>query len=160
MTWAYKWEMGDPFNVYARREAIQKRLDMTQDESEQVDELLMAWYLWSLRYKLKLGAPSKATYYTIPSSGDVHADPEDVDDRVESEKASQIDACIDNLIWQQRSAVDVHCANRHSGNKVMNNPRIDKAAHVAFYKEAKALLLPMFRRRGMIRECDNYLQTK
>ena len=160
MTTLEKWEMGDPYQVYARREAIERKLDMTQDESEQVDEILMNWYFWTLRYKPKLGAPSRATYYTTPDSGEVHTDSEDVDDRIASEQASQIDTCISNLIWQQRSAVDVHCANRHSGNKVMKNPRIDKAAHVAFYREAKALLLPMFRRRGMIRETDFYLQTK
>lgn len=164
MTWAHRWEMGDPFEVYARREEMNRNQfkgeEMTLDESNQVEELIEIWYRWAMRYKPKLGAPRISAYGRGARSSDTYVDSEEIDSRIENDKAEQIDACLDNLPWEKRSAVDVHACNKAAGNKILKNPRLSHEQHHIEYQAAKELLLPMLRKRGMIRDIDPWIQTK
>ena len=164
MTWLHKWEMGDPFEVCARREAIKRNQHkggaMTQGESNQVEELIEIWYRWSMRYKPRLGAPRISAYGRGAGSSDTYVDSEEIDNRIESDKAEQIDACLDSLPWEKRSAVDVHACNLAAGNKVIRNKRMSTEQHHIEYQAAKGMLLPMLRKRGMIRDSDPWMQTK
>ena len=124
---------------------------MTQEDSEQVEELILIWYRWTIRYRPQLGAPRVSVYGKGSHSADHYVEPEELDDRIDSEKAEQIDACLDNLSWQQRSAVDIHACRKASGISVMRNPRLQAAQVHVEYQAAKESLLPMIRRRGMIK---------
>ena len=124
---------------------------MTQDESEQVEELVMIWYGWTIRYRPQLGAPRVSVYGKGSGSPDHYAEPEEIDARIDADKAEQVEVCIDALPWQQRSSIDLHASRKASGIAVMRNPRIPAGEIHSLYQSAKDSLLPMLRRRGMIK---------
>lgn len=124
---------------------------MTQEESEQIEELVMIWYGWTIRYRPQLGAPRISVYGKGSGSADHYVEAEEVDARIDADKAEQVDVCIDQLPWQKRSAVDIHACRKASGISVMRNPRMQGVNIHVEYQAAKEILLPMLRRRGMIR---------
>lgn len=124
---------------------------MTQDESQQIEELIMNWHEFARRDYPDLGAPSRSPYWTPAESGDVYIDPDEVDERIRAEKAAHVDFCLNQLTWQQRSAVDIHATIKATGAAVWRNPRMTREQHHSEYQEAKRLLLPMLRGKGMIR---------
>lgn len=124
---------------------------MTQDESHQIEELLLIWHDYAKRDYPELGAPSRSPYWTPAESGDVYIDPDEVDERIRAEKASHVDFCISQLSWQQRSAIDIHAHIKATGVAVWRNPRLTREQHHSEYQAAKLLLLPMLRGKGMIR---------
>ena len=155
MTWAQKWEMGDPFEVCARRESMRNKIredGMTQDQSEQIEMLIEIWYWWATKYRPKLGAPRVSVYSRGSESSDVHVDADEIDQRIAAEKAEQIDACLDALPWENRCAVDLHACNKAAGNKLVKNPRMSREQHHVEYQNAKSMLLPMLKKRGMIKD--------
>jgi len=125
--------------------------DMTREESDQIEELLLIWYEWARRYRPALGAP-RVSPYGRGSSGDAYGPSGDeVDARIAAEKAAAVDVCLNELTWQQRSAVGIHIANKAAGSTVYKNPRLTPEQHHSSYQEAKSTLLPMLRKRGMVR---------
>lgn len=130
-------------------------IQMTDDESAQVEDLLQVWYAWTSRYRPALGAPRASIYARGSESSYVYADADDVDARIEAEQARQVDACIDTLSGIHKSVVGIHAANRYIGRVVFRNPRFTAdAAHIA-YIEAKCALFRLFLKRGLV-EKDNH----
>lgn len=124
---------------------------MTQEESEQIEELVMIWYGWTIRYRPQLGAPRISVYGKGSGSADHYVEAEEVDARIDADKAEQVEVCIDQLPWQQRSAIDLHASKKASRLSVMRNPRIPAAEIHTLYQCAKVSLLPMLKKRGMIK---------
>ncbi|MNU02307.1 hypothetical protein D3C72_2459720 [compost metagenome] len=46
--------------------------------------------------------------------------------------------------------MDIHADNRLAGNRLLRNPRLSPEQLHEAYQEAKALLIPMFVRRGLM----------
>ncbi|MNT85814.1 hypothetical protein D3C72_2260250 [compost metagenome] len=61
-----------------------------------------------------------------------------------------MDVCVCNLAdWRHRAAIQVSMKNKASGAAVFRSPRLEGKDH-EYYQEAKAALLPMLRKRGLI----------
>ena len=100
-------------------------MQMTEDQSAQVEDLLQVWYAWTMRYRPPLGAPRASIYARGSESSDVYADADEIDARIEAEQARQVDACIDTLSGLHRSAVGIHAANRYVGRVVFRCSSFD-----------------------------------
>lgn len=127
----------------------QKGQDMTREESDQVEALIMEWYHWSRGYRPQLGVGRVSAFARGMTSDDTYDD-EDVDARLAATRGEQTELCIDELPWQQRSAIGVHAGNKAAGARVFSNPRLTPAQQHAAYQEAKAALLPLLRRRALV----------
>jgi hypothetical protein len=169
-----RWMMGDPMLVLQRKQeraartkqgkaekakqALQqlfKETPMTQDESQQTEELLMIWYEESLSYRPQLDVPSASVYAkdyrtseTRRSDSDMR---DDADEKLNTIIAESVEACLDGLPGLQRSAVEIHCASRHSGCSVIRNPRMTIQEHHECYQAAKRALWPAFKQRELVR---------
>lgn len=122
------------------------------DESRQVEDLLMLWYRYEKPYRPHLGAPrvSPSCRDYLPDAGEVHQDAEDRDDDLDRMKAEAVAGCIDELHYLLRAAIHVHMRNKTAKASVHKNPRIEDQ-HTA-YQAAKAVLLPLLRKAGLIRD--------
>ena len=125
-------------------------IQMTDDESAQVEDLLQVWYGWTSRYRPALGAPRTSIYARGSESSDVYADADDVDARIKAEQARQVDACIDTLSGQYRSVVGIHAANHYFGSAVFRNPRLTVEETHTLYLEAKQIIFLLLANRGHI----------
>lgn len=126
-----------------------KGQDMTREESDQVEALIMEWYHWSRGYRPQLGV-GRVSAFARGMTSDEAYDDEDVDARLAATRGEQTELCIDELPWQQRSAIGVHAGNKAAGARVFSNPRLTPAQQHAAYQEAKAALLPALRRRALV----------
>ena len=133
---------------------VELATQMTDEESMQVEDLLMVWYDWTSRYRPALGAPRASIYARGSESSDVYADADEIDARVEADQATQVDGCIDTLSGAHRSAIGIHAANRYLGRVVFSNPRFSPEAMHALYLEAKPILFRQFVREGLVRRED------
>ncbi|WP_238876170.1 hypothetical protein [Achromobacter xylosoxidans] len=127
----------------------QKGQNMTREESDQVEALIMEWYHWSRGYRPHLGVGRVAAFARGMTSDEAYDD-EDVDARLAATRGEQTELCIDELPWQQRSAIGVHAGNKAAGARVFSNPRLTPEQQHAAYQEAKAALLPALRRRALV----------
>lgn len=170
MTWRYRWQLGDPAKVYEQIEAGNRKRErrelkadpfgaiwrkgvmvMNREDSERIEELLMTWYEWARAYRPALGAPRVSPYGRGADSGDVYADGDEIDARLRAADAEAVDACLNELTWQARAAVGLHMAAKAADARVLRNPRMTaEEAHQA-YQQAKLDLVPMLRRRGMLK---------
>ena len=169
-----RWMMGDPSVVAERLEEMEQRriersaagrakaaregierlfaeVKLTEDESIQIENLLMTWYEYEDRYRVALGAPRVCPSCRGHDSGEVHDDGDDRDAKINQIEAEAVAACIDELHYLQRAAISLHMRNK-TGPSVWRNKRIGsiEEAH-AKYQEAKLELLPRFRRRGLMK---------
>lgn len=163
------WRWRDPFEVVASMErhaqkqaakAIRKAQNpfgerMTEDQSATIDALLQEWWEHSDAYRPALGAPKVSAGFKDYRTGETRrADSDLRDDRdakLREITCDAVGACIDTLIWQERTAIDMHCAARQSGYSVIKNPRLSREEHVRYYGQAKLALLPMLRSRELLR---------
>lgn len=128
---------------------------MTQDESQQIEELLLAWYGWQASWAPALGAGR-----VDPSCREFQISKQwlDQDERRELEEraaakrqAEQVDVCVSDLAdWRHRAAIQVSMKNKACEAEVFRSARLDGRDH-EYYQEAKAALLPKLRKRGLIR---------
>lgn len=169
MTWQRRWELGDPAKVYERIEGMRSRrqgpikqdpfgalwrkgvIVMTRDESEQIEELLLTWYYWAQAHREQLGYSRVSPGFQYADSSDVHEDDEDRDARLNRLVAEQVDACLNGLPVELRAAVGLHTANRAAGADVYRNPRCSAEEQHRRYQEAKLQLLPLLRRRDLVK---------
>lgn len=127
----------------------QKGQNITREESDQVEALIMEWYHWSRGYRPKLGV-GRVSAFVRGMTADEAYDDEDVDARLAATRGEQTELCIDELPWQQRSAIGLHAGNKAAGARVFSNPRLTPEQQHAAYQEAKVALLPALRRRGLV----------
>ena len=126
-------------------------ISMTEDQSAQVEELLLVWYAWTMRYRPPLGAPRVSIYARGSESSDVYADADEIEARIEAEQARQVDACIDTLSGLHKSVVGIHAANRYAGRAVFRNPRLTLEATHTLYLEAKQFIFLLLVNQGLVK---------
>lgn len=134
------------------REALEALFEgegMTQDESEQIEELLQVWYDYEASYMPALGAPRISPSCRGYDAGGVHETVHDRDAKLNRITAESVEACVDDLHYLQRAAIGVHFRNKYAGVSVHKNPRIEEQ-HKA-YQDAKLALLPKLRRKALIK---------
>jgi len=163
-----RWAMGDPAKVAehlegirnrpTRQERAKERLDrafsegfMTQDESDQIEELVMTWYHWAKAGREHLGYSRVSPMFRDMDRSDVYTDPEEYDLRIAAAQAEQVDVCLNQLPAIMRSAVGIHAANQDAGGEVYRNPRLTREEQHRVYQEAKEALYPMLRKRDMVK---------
>lgn len=124
---------------------------MTEDQSAKLEEYLMIWYDYERAYRTHLGAPRVSSYYRdVPTTG-VFSDRDEAEYRYEKMIAETISACMDELPWQQRSAITIHCEAKQSGASVIRNPRMTIEEHQRQYQAGKAAIFWMPRMRELMR---------
>ena len=147
------WQYGNPERVLEQKEAHfdnrMRKAELSQEDSQKVEELIMVWYDWMMAFKMKLGVPAVSIYAKQAQSSDVYVDSEEIDERIAGEKAEAVDACLDALPWKYRNAVDLHACNKRAKASVLRNPRFTREESHLLYVEAKCILLPMLRNRGL-----------
>lgn len=129
---------------------------MTQDQSEQVEELLLAWHRWQGAYSEKLGMPRcspTCRECEIPAKNQTDQErSEAVDAKIFKRNGETVDACVDALPrWEHRAALQTSLTNKRAGYSVFKNPRLTAEQSHEFYQEAKSLLLHKFVTRGLIK---------
>jgi hypothetical protein len=138
----------DPFGaMWIGRERV-----MTRDESERIEELLQMWFEWTQSYKVKLGYPRAAPYFRNAGTDDTRTEGDEVDMRLNAVTAEQVALCLDGLPLMMKSAVGIHMGNWYVGNAVFKNPRMTPEEQHSTYLAAKAALLPLLRKRSLLRE--------
>jgi len=151
--------------------AYLEKKTMTLDESNQIEELLTAWYRWQLGYFPDLGMGRVDPTCRGFAENDRHSTIEERTDAAErkarKKTAEQVDLSVDTLPWQQRAQIQIHMQcklepqraaareaqlNAECGVSVWHVPRrIDIAENHVIYQEAKFALLPELRRRALIK---------
>jgi hypothetical protein len=169
MTSSYEsWRWKDPALVYERIEARNQRQEraaqrlnnlfkepaMTRDESLEVEELLMTWYHWCQSHREFLGASRVAPGFSHMESNETYDDGEETDAKIDRFNAEQVNLCFDILPVSQKAAIGVHTANKAAGADVFRNPRMTAAESHAIYQQAKEDLLPLLRKRGIIKSAQ------
>lgn len=130
------------------------RMNMTPDQSQQIEGLLMTWYRWQIRqsHAVQLAhfyRPEDRTCrgYETPMN-DEELD-EQADEWVENQMSEQVQLCVDRLTIEQRAAVSVSMRNKECGASVWSNGRA--GAQHATYQAAKEALLPMLISKHLIK---------
>ena len=131
---------------------------MTHDESQQIEQMLLAWYAWQKSWAPALGAGRAAPScreFRISKQWLSQDERREIEERAAAKhQAEQVDVCVSALgDWRHRAAIQVSMRNKVAGAAVFRSPRLDGKDH-EYYQEAKATLLPMLRKRGLIREQD------
>lgn len=130
---------------------------MTRDESEQIEELLLAWYRWQIRQShadilAHFYRPEDRTcrLYETPMTDDELAEAAEqwADDR----RSEQVQLCIDQLSIEERAAISTSMRNKECGRDVWRSGRAGDQ-HVT-YQAAKERVLPMLAVRHLITACD------
>ncbi|WCM21377.1 hypothetical protein NDK50_07995 [Paraburkholderia bryophila] len=129
---------------------------MTQDESSQIEELLLSWHRWQSSYRPALGAPRCAPTFRDYQSGNVWLNVQEqaevADAKLWKRTSETIEACVDALPkWEHRAAIQTSLRNKAAGYSVFSNPRLSPEESHRLYIEAKGLLLPKFVARGLIK---------
>lgn len=130
-------------------EALFEGGSMTQDESQQVEELLQIWYDYEAAYMPALGAPRVSPSCRGHDPGKVHDTGDDRDAKLNKITAKAVESCVDQLHYLQRAAIGVHFRNKKAGAASHGNPRIEEQH--AKYQEAKLALWPLLKRKGLVR---------
>ena len=125
---------------------------MTKDQSDQVEHLLRSWYRWQIRQShaetlSHFYRPTDMTCrgYTTPEGAD---DADDAYQWADDRESEQVQLCIDQLVIEQRAAISVSMRNKECGVSVWRSAR--SVTPHQDYQAAKAALLPMLERRGIM----------
>jgi hypothetical protein len=129
---------------------------MTQDQSDQIEELLISWHRWQDSYTPALGAPRcspTCREYEIPAKHQTDQErSEAVDAKLFKRNGETVDACVDALPrWEHRASIQMSMSNKRAGYSVFSNARLSAEESHRFYQESKKLLLPKFMARGLIK---------
>jgi hypothetical protein len=128
---------------------------MTEDQSYQIEELLLAWHRWQSQYTEAMGFPRCSPSLRdceIPTKHQTDQErSEVVDAKIFKRNGETIDACVDSLTWQERAALQTNLRNKRTGYEVFKNPRLSQDELHGLYQGAKERLLPMFVSRNLIK---------
>ena len=78
---------------------------MTQDESEQIEELVMVWFHWSKSHREQLGYSRVSPGFVHAQTHEVYDDNDDRDAKLARYTAEQVEACLNTLDVLLRAAV-------------------------------------------------------
>ncbi|KBA63631.1 hypothetical protein, partial [Mycobacterium tuberculosis] len=121
------------------------------DESEQLEELLMTWYHWARAHREHLGYSRVAPGFQGVSDLDGYGDDDETDAKLNRYVAEQVDVCLSSLPVELRAAVGISLRNKDVPNQVFRNPRCGLQEQHYRYQLAKEKLLPMLRRRDLLK---------
>ena len=124
--------------------------EMTQDESEQIEDLILVWFHWSKAHREQLGYSRVSPGFVHAQTHEVYDDNDDRNAKLARYTAEQVEACINTLDVLLRAAVGIHAANKAAGASVFRSPRLTRDEQHAMYKAAKDALFPMFVRRNLV----------
>lgn len=128
---------------------------MTNDESNQIEEILSAWYEWQSGYTVNLGAgrvdPACRNFDESDRYATIEERTEAAERKAQRKQAELVDLCVDALSWQQRAAIQTHMKNKSCGVVVWSNMRLTLEEVHVLYQTAKESLLPLLGKRGMIK---------
>lgn len=141
-----KWLMGDPSVAAEHLERAREQL--SQQQSEIVEDLLTVWYEWARSHREFLGHSRVSPMFRGADSSEVHDDGEARDHRLHSITAEMVDSCVSQLSVVQRSSIDLHFWNKTT--PVFRKKRLgDPTQAHTIYKEAKYRLWPLLRKKGL-----------
>lgn len=130
------------------------RMNMTPEQSQQIEEILQTWYHWQIRQShaetlSHFYRPEDRTcrHYVTPSSPD--EDDEDAYQWADDRQSEQVQLCVDRLSAEQRAAISVSMRNKECGRSVWSSERA--GAQHATYQGAKECLLPLLIARHLIK---------
>jgi len=146
-------------------------MDMTIDESNQIEALLDEWYAWQAGYVPRLGYgrvdPSCRGFSEFEHTLTAEERSEEADRKAAKRRAAQVDLCVDALSWQERAAIQRHMKAKMVA--AMNRACAASVWHYArtygqpdtheLYQQAKRALDIALRRRGMLSnndKCEKY----
>ena len=133
------------------------QMTMTQEVSDQIEDLLVTWHYWMQAQRPYLGAPRVSPGFQHSDTTDIYEDGDDRDDKINRYQAEQVNVCIDELRFEYRLVISVHAKNKAAGAAVFRNPRLQylspEARHAA-YLEAKVALLQRLLKRDLIQQVD------
>lgn len=129
------------------------RMNMTPDQSQQIEEILMTWYRWQVhqsdaekRSHWYRAEDRTCREYTTPTG------PEDDDESAyqwaDDQQSEQVQLCVDLLAPEQRAAISVSVRNKVCGRAVWSSGRAGDQH--ATYQAAKERLLPLLIARHLI----------
>jgi hypothetical protein len=126
---------------------------MTEDQSDQVEELLRCWYEWQCRQSIAMHA--KMYYRPADSIGrqSITQRTCDEDDEAayqwaDDQQSEQVQLCVDELSIEQRAAISTSMRNKASDASVWRSVRVGDQH--AVYQSAKAALIPMLAARHLL----------
>jgi len=132
-------------------------MTMTQEVSEQIEDLILVWHYWMAAQRPYIGAPRVAAGFAHADSSDIYDDGDDRDDKINRYQAEMVNVCIDELCFEHRLVISVYAKNKAVGASVFRNPRLQylspEARHAA-YQEAKVALLQRLLKRDLIQAID------
>lgn len=133
-----------------RKPSIEDIFMMTQDESEQVENLLDTWYRYESAYIPALGAPRVSPSCRGHDPGDIFDSGDERDAKLEKVTAEAVSACLDELHYLERASIQLHMRNKVKS--VHRNPRLGdpEQAHTK-YHQAKERLFPYLKKKGLIK---------
>jgi len=129
---------------------------MTLDESQQVEDLLLAWHRWQESYTIEKGfprcSPSLRECESGKYSGNVIEQAQAADEKIWKRNSEAVESCVDALPkWEHRASIQMSMMNKRCGAVVFKNPRLGPEESHRYYQESKDLLLPKFVSRGLIK---------
>lgn len=138
-------------------------VNMTLEQSQQIEELLLNWYRWQIcQSNAELLAhyyrPEDRTCRGYETRVDQDELTEEAYDWVDDQLAAQIDTVMDDLSHhgtltaEMRAAISTSMRNKESGHKVWSSPRVLGQHHV--YQSAKLALPPMLLSRHLIKSTE------
>ena len=130
--------------------------EMTLDESEQVETLLLEWHRWQASYQPALSGPrcdpTCRNYRSSDALLTAKERAEQTDAKIWKANSEQVEVCVDALpTWQHRAAIQTSLRNKRAGYSVFSNPRLTPEESHLLYQESKELLYPKFVVRGLIK---------
>ncbi|WP_244110443.1 hypothetical protein [Burkholderia ambifaria] len=137
-------------------------MNMTIDESNQIEALFDEWYAWQAGYVPSLGYgrvdPSCRGFSESERALTADERAEEADRKAAERRAEQVDLCIDSLSWQERAAIQRHmkaktvaAMNRACAASVWHDARAYGQPDIhELYQQAKRSICMTLRRRGML----------
>lgn len=115
---------------------------MTEEEKKIADELdavLINWFVWSLGYPLRTGYPPCAPYHYKHDRADTN-----------EKEAEIVDFEINQLTPEKRGVLSICTRNKYNKVAVFRSNRYSREEMHAIYLEAKAEILERLIKRGVI----------
>jgi hypothetical protein len=127
---------------------------MTQDQSNEVEDLLRTWFEWQCRQSIAMHAkmfyrPTDATFRQSVTQTTCDEDDEAAYQWADDRQSEQVQLCVDELPADQRAAISTSMRNKASDAMVWRSTRAGDQHET--YQAAKENLYPMLVERDLIR---------
>lgn len=122
--------------------ADQEGVGMTDEEkqiSDELDGVLINWFVWCLNYPLITGYPSRSPCFYSQEQTDA-----------DEEEAEIVDFEINQLTSEKRGVLSICTRNKYNEEEVFRSKRYSREEMHSIYLEAKAEMLERLIIRGVI----------